>query len=109
MSRLTLRLPNTLHDQIRALAEYENISINQYVVYALTRQVTQAYDVQQVPDKVVRQQRAAYVALLQSLGQASFEEIKEVLNEREEVELEMGLNPAVVEKLQNRVTSAQQS
>lgn len=54
MSLLTLRLPNTLHDQIRALAKYENISINQYVGYALTRQVTQAYEVQSVPDKAIR-------------------------------------------------------
>ena len=45
MSRLTLRLPNTLHEQIREQAEYENISINQYVVYALTRQISQAYQV----------------------------------------------------------------
>ncbi|MEA3351340.1 MAG: toxin-antitoxin system HicB family antitoxin [Chloroflexota bacterium] len=109
MSRLTLRLPNTLHNQVRALAEYESISINQYVVYALTRQVTQAYDVQEVPDKVIRQQRAAYIALLQSLGQASFEEIKEVLDGREEVELEIGLNPEVIEKLQNQISVAQQS
>ncbi len=109
MSRLTLRLPNTLHNQVRALAEYESISINQYVVYALTRQVTQAYDVQEVPDKVVRQQRAAYIALLQSLGQASFEEIKEVLDGREEVGLEIGLEPEVIEKLQNQISVAQQS
>jgi hypothetical protein len=33
------------------------------------------------------------------LGQASFEEIKEVLDEREEVEPETGLTPDVVEKL----------
>ena len=108
MSRLTLRLPNTLHNQVRALAEHESISINQYVVYALTRQVTQAYNVQEVPDKVIRQQRAAYIALLQSLGQSSFEEIKEVLDEREQVELEVGLKPEVVEKLQNRIATAQQ-
>jgi len=107
MGRLTLRLPNTLHNQVRALAEYEGISINQYVVYALTRQVTQAYYVQEVPEKIIRQQRAAYIALLQSLGQASFEEIKEVLDEREEVEFEIGLNPEVVEKLQNRIATAQ--
>ena len=86
----TCQVSNTLHSQIRALAEYENISINQYVVYALTRQVTQAYAVQEVPDKVIRQQRAANIALLQSLGQASIEEIKEVLDGREEVELEIG-------------------
>ena len=109
MSQLTLHLPNTLHNQVRALAKHESISINQYVIYALTRQVTQAYDVQAVPDKAIQQQRAAYIALLQSLGQASFEEIKEVLDKREEVELEIGLNPEVFEKLRNRISATQQA
>ncbi len=109
MSRLTLRLPNTLHNQIRVLAEHEKTSINQYVVYALTRQVTQAYNVQEVPDKVIREQRAAYVALLESLGQASFEDIQEILDEREEGEMEPGLNPGVVEKLRERISEARES
>ena len=109
MSRLTLRLPNTLHEQIRALAEQESISMNQYVVYALTRQVTQAYHVQEVPDKAIRQQRAAYIALLQSLGEASFEEIKNVLDEREAVEPEKGLTPEVVEKLRDHIAVSQQT
>jgi len=99
MSRLTLRLPNTLHDQIRALAEVENVSINQYVVYALTRQVTRAYDVQQVPEKALREQSVAYRALLESLGETSFEEIKKTLDEREEVEPERSLDTQTIEKL----------
>jgi len=103
MSRLTLRLPDTLHDQIRELAEHENVSINQYVVYALTRQVTQEYKLQQVPDHALREQRASYIALLQSLGGTSFDEIKKVLEEREDVDLEIGLNPEVVEKLKKRI------
>jgi hypothetical protein len=61
-----------------------------------------------VPDKSIKQQRAAYIALLQSLGQASFEAIKRVLDEREEVQLEKGLSPRVVEKLRERISVAQQ-
>jgi uncharacterized protein (DUF1778 family) len=107
MSRLTLRLPNTLHEQIKALAESENVSINQYIVYALTRQATQAYNVRETPDKVIREQRAAYIALLQSLGGSSFEEIKGILDRREETEPETGLNPALVEKLKQHIATAQ--
>ena len=33
MSRLTLRLPETLHQQLANLAEREGISLNQYIVY----------------------------------------------------------------------------
>jgi hypothetical protein len=38
MSRLTLRLPETLHHQLTGLADREGVSLNQYIVYALTRQ-----------------------------------------------------------------------
>ena len=50
MSRLTLRLPETLHQQLAKLAEGEGVSLNQYIVYALTRQATLAYGIQAVPD-----------------------------------------------------------
>jgi len=58
MSRLTLRLPETLHQQLIHLAEGEGISLNQYLVYALTRQVTQIYSVQQVPKQELLQERS---------------------------------------------------
>ena len=50
MSRLTLRLPETLHRQLINLAEEEGISLNQYIVYALTRQVASAYTVQVISE-----------------------------------------------------------
>ena len=36
MSRLTLRLPETLHRQLEAQARREGVSLNQYIVYALS-------------------------------------------------------------------------
>ncbi len=107
MSRLTLRLPNSLHSQVRSLAENENISINQYVVYALTRQVTQAYDVLQIPEKAIQEQRATYRILLERLGENSFEEIQAVLDEREEVEPSTGLDAETMAKMRERISSAQ--
>ncbi|RME89780.1 MAG: toxin-antitoxin system HicB family antitoxin [Anaerolineae bacterium] len=103
MSRLTLRLPDSLHRQLEALARSESVSLNQYIVYALTRQVAQAYAVQALPEKTIVGQRAAYTALLQNLGRASFEEIRQVLDEREEVEPERGLTPEVLDQLKKRV------
>lgn len=102
MSRLTLRLPDSLHGQLEALAEQEAVSLNQYIVYALTRQVTLAYTVQHVPEKAIREQRAAYNALLQSLGQASAAEIAAALDAREAVTPEEGLTTEVLERLQQR-------
>ena len=106
MSRLTLRLPNSLHNQVRSLAEHENISINQYVVYALTRQVTQAYDVLQVPEKTIREERATYRALLEGLGESSFEEIQKTLDERQEVETDANLSVETMQKMKERISSA---
>jgi hypothetical protein len=104
MSRLTLRLPDTLHQQLEVLADNEQVSLNQYIVYALTRQTTMAYNVQAVPEKVLAEQRAAYTTLLQTLGQASFEEIQKALDERESVDLDPGLSPEVAEFLRRRLT-----
>jgi hypothetical protein len=99
-------LPDTLHQQLKRIAEDESISMNQYIVYALTRQVTLAYVVNSVPDAEVREQRAAYAALLQSLGQASFDEINEVLQERDEVAAERVLSPDVVRKLRKKLAES---
>jgi predicted HicB family RNase H-like nuclease len=103
MSRLTLRLPETLHRQLETLAKRENTPLNQYIVYALTRQVTLVYPVQAISEEAVAQQRTDFTALLQSLGQASFEEIEKVMAKREGVEPERGLNPKVVRRLQRRL------
>lgn len=103
MGRLTVRLPGTLHKQLKTMAEQEGISLNQYIVYALTRQVTLAYTVQAVPDGSIAEQRASYTALLQSLGQASFEEIEAVMAEREIIEPEVGLDPRVLARLRERL------
>jgi hypothetical protein len=103
MSRLTLRLPETLHRQLEELAQGEEISLNQYIVYALTRQVTLAYTVQAVPEKAIAQQRATYTALLQTLGEASFNQIEQAMAEREEVPLENTLTTEVVQTIHRRI------
>ncbi len=43
MSRLTLRLPETLHQSLAQQAKTEGVSLNQLIVYQLTR-VTTASD-----------------------------------------------------------------
>lgn len=59
MSRLTLRLPETLHQQLIHLAEGEGVSLNQYIVYALTRHVALAYAVRTVPEEEINKSRLA--------------------------------------------------
>jgi len=108
MSRLTLRLPQTLHTQLTGLAEAEGVSLNQYIVYALSRQAALAYAVQPVSEQAIQEQRASYSALLNSLGTATFTEVEEVLSEREETEPEPGLSPEIIKRMQQRVAEGKQ-
>ena len=103
MGRFTVRLPDTLHAQLTSLAESEGVSLIQYIVYALTRQVTLAYTVQAVPEHEIAQQRASYAAVLESLGHATYKEIEAILAEREPVEPEPGLDRARLARLQERL------
>jgi len=106
MGRLTLRLPESLHRQLESRARQEKVSLNQYLVYALTRHVAMAYMVTPIPEEAVQQQREAFAALLESLGQASSAEIRQVLDEREEVAPESGLDPEVVACVRQRIADA---
>lgn len=103
MNRLVLELPETLHHQLEALARNEGVSLGQYILFALTRHATSAYTVRAISENEIAQQRTAFSALLQSLGQASFAEIEQTLRERETVTPEAGLTPEVMQRLQNRM------
>jgi uncharacterized protein (DUF1778 family) len=105
MSRLTVRLPETLHQQLVRLAESEGVSLNQYIVYALTRQVTSAYTVETVVETIRDRQKESFNTLLQSLGQASSAEIETLMAEREPVEPEESLTPEVINRLQERISN----
>ena len=102
MSRLTLRLPETLHRQLEVQARREGVSLNQYIVYTLSRQLTQSYTVHAVPEETMAQQQAQFTALLRKLGQASPEAISAVLAARDHVEPEPDLTPDVVAQLRAR-------
>ncbi len=101
MGRLTLRLPDTLHQQLALLAEEEGVSLNQLIVYALTRHVAWASS--------ARQQEVTYAVLLKSLGEASPDEVRAVLNERKAVYPEPALTADVIERLHERFLEAEQT
>jgi len=103
LSRLTLRLPETLHQQLAHLAESEGVSLNQYIVYALTRQTASAHALQVVPEADVKQQQQAFQLLIKQLGQASSSEIESVLATREQIEPEAELSSDAVARLQAQI------
>ena len=109
MSRLTLRLPESLHSELEYRARQEKVSLNQYLVYALTRHLAMAYTVIPIPQEAVQQQREAFAALLESLGQASPAEVRQALAEREEGTPEPVLDTEVVARLHQQVASVSTS
>jgi HicB family len=103
MSRLTLRLPETLHQQLAHLANSEGVSLNQYIVYALTRQTNSSYAISIIPEVAVRQQQQEFQLSMEKLGKASADEIESVLAKRERVESEPELSASVVAQLKERI------
>jgi HicB family len=103
MSRLTLRLPETLHQQLAHLADSEGVSLNQYIVYALTRQTNSPYAISIIPEVAVRQQQKEFQLSIEKLGKAAADEIESVLAQRERVESEPELSAGVVAQLKERI------
>lgn len=109
MSRLTLRLPETLHQQLTHQAEREGVSLNQYIVYALTRQVSQNYTVQALSAENIDQQEQNFKNLSQELGNITTEDIQSILEKRDKVTSENELTSEVIaqfkQKIQETITA----
>ncbi|MDJ0590489.1 MAG: toxin-antitoxin system HicB family antitoxin [Pleurocapsa sp. MO_226.B13] len=67
ISRLTLRLPKTLHQQLINLAQNEAISLNQYIINALTCQVNSTYRVETISKEDVEKQQDNFNNLIAKL------------------------------------------
>lgn len=107
MTPLTLQLPETLREQLAQLAESEGISLDQYIVYTLTRQVSSAYSVQVIPQVEVEQQETAFQNWTQSSEQCSDAEAAEILAEREPVESGSQLSPELITRFQKMIHNQQ--
>lgn len=103
MSRLTLRLPETLHQQLVNLAQEEGISLNQYIVYALTRQVSTAYKVETISQVKIDEQQRNFDRLITQLGNADSKEIEAALSEREITEPEPELTPEAIALIRAKI------
>lgn len=85
MSRLTLRLPETLHQKLVNIAKSEGVSLNQYIVYALSCQIHSNYTVNSLSEEEVEEQKQLFNNLVADLGNLEEEEVKTILNQREKV------------------------
>ena len=64
MSTLSLRLPNSLHEQIRQLAKQEGISINQFIASATAEKMTALLTEVYLKERAHRASREKFQAVL---------------------------------------------
>jgi predicted transcriptional regulator len=60
MSTISLRLPDSLHDKVRELAEKENVSINHLVTLALAEKISALMTEQYLGERAKRGNRAKF-------------------------------------------------
>jgi hypothetical protein len=102
---INVKVPESLFLNLTAQAISEGVTLEEIVVYALTRQTTPAYQVREMTDEDLQAQERRHSALIQSLRknnrQISIEEAKKILSEREQIEPESKLGGKTIEKLKS--------
>ncbi|MEZ4592737.1 MAG: YlcI/YnfO family protein [Chloroflexota bacterium] len=63
-SVLSLRIPKTLHNQVRELAEEEGVSMNQFVMLALAEKVAALQAIDYLEERAKRGSREKMLAVL---------------------------------------------
>ena len=106
MSQLTLNLPETLHQQLMHIAQQEGISLNQYIVYALTRQAPTTYTKYAVPPEEIDRQKEVFTNRVTQPIHLSDQEITNFLNDREEAEHEEDLTSEIADRFQQLIRNA---
>lgn len=107
MSRMTLRLPDSLRALLETQSQQEGVSLNQYIVYALARQATLAYVVEEIPDRDVQNQEERFNKLVHRLGTANPAAIQRILAKRAPAKPENDLDPAAVTKIKSAIADKQ--
>jgi hypothetical protein len=106
MNEVTLQLPKTLYRHLENLAKKEDITLNQYILYALTRQMSDEYMVRVVPEEDGVRQKESFDDLLRKWGKAPPSEVDKILDSREPVKPEADLDPEAVRRLKTRIASS---
>lgn len=64
MSAISVRLPESLHEAVRDLAQRENVSINQFIALALAEKVSALKTEEYLSARALRGQRSKFDAAL---------------------------------------------
>lgn len=74
MSALSLRLPKSLHEQLRELAREEGISVNQFVVLAVAEKVASIATIEYLEKRAKRGSREKFLEILKKVPDVEPEE-----------------------------------
>ena len=74
MSSISLRLPASLHKQVRELAERENISINQFIATALAEKMSALLTGEYLAERARRGSRTKFDRVLRKVRDAEADE-----------------------------------
>lgn len=64
MSALSLRLPKSLHEQLRELAQEEGVSVNQFVMLAVAEKVAAISTIEYLEKRAKRGSRERFLEIL---------------------------------------------
>jgi hypothetical protein len=64
MSALSLRLPKTLHEQVKELAQEEGISVNQFVMLAVAEKIASISTIEYLEKRAKRGNRERLLEIL---------------------------------------------
>lgn len=74
MSALSLRLPKSLHEQLRELAQVEGISVNQFVMLAVAEKVASISAIEYLEKRAKRGSREKFLEILSKVSDVEPEE-----------------------------------
>ena len=70
MSTMSLRLPESLHQKVRELADREGVSINQLVTTALAEKISALLTQEYLEERAARGSREKFLEVLDKVPQA---------------------------------------
>lgn len=73
MSTLNLRLPDSLHEQVRSLAKGDGVSINQFITLAVSEKVATLMTLDYIAERAGRADQEKFVQALRQIEAASNE------------------------------------
>lgn len=106
MRRFTLRLPETLFQKLEMLAEWEGVSLNQFLVYSLTKTAARAYQVVPLSKEEIENQKVQYESVIDQLSEIGQETFDRIIAEGEPVERYNAINPELAERIEEKIAAA---